>query len=46
MRKIAVEILTEKYSELFDTGWRPRPEEIQRDVRNLFGGSFERFCRK
>ncbi len=38
-------VLAEKYRDLAATGWVVTPQEIQRDVRNLFGGAFETFCR-
>jgi hypothetical protein len=44
-KKIIARVLTDKYSDLIDTGWQASREEIERDVRDLFGGAFERFCR-
>jgi hypothetical protein len=44
-RRIVAEVLVEKYGQLAQTGWIPSLEEIERDVNDLFGGSFERFCR-
>ncbi len=44
-REVLAWVLTEKYQDLLLTGWEPTAEEIQRDVRDLFGGAFERFCR-
>src|SRR5262249_45642402 len=38
------DVLAEKYSSLAQTGWRLTPAEVQRDVNELFGGGFERFC--
>ncbi len=43
-RKIISEVLVGKYSDLLDTGWEPTTAEIERDVKNLFGGAFEQFC--
>lgn len=43
-RNIIARILTEKYDQLAETGWEPRADEIQRDVKDLFGGAFDRFC--
>ncbi|PWU19663.1 MAG: glucuronate isomerase [Verrucomicrobia bacterium] len=43
-RKVATEVLIEKYSDLAQTGWHSSQEEIERDVGDLFGGAFERFC--
>ena len=45
-RRILADVLTEKYAELFDTGWRPSEDEIRRDVRRLLGGAFEEFLAK
>jgi hypothetical protein len=44
-RQIITQVLTEKYQDLAATGWEITDAEIQRDVENLFGGAFERFCR-
>lgn len=43
-RRIVAQVLVEKYSELAQTGWQTSLEEIERDVRDLFGGAFQRFC--
>jgi hypothetical protein len=43
-RQIASIILAEKYVDLAATGWEPAAAEIERDVADLFGGAFERFC--
>lgn len=43
-RRIIAEVLIDKYAELLDTGWTVTEEEILRDVGDLFGGVFERFC--
>jgi hypothetical protein len=43
-RKVIARVLAEKYADLAETGWKVTPEEIQRDVRQLFGGSFDQFC--
>jgi len=45
-RRIISQVLVEKYSALAQTGWHLTPGEVERDVRSLFGGSFERFCRQ
>jgi hypothetical protein len=37
-------VLADKYEDLLATGWEARPEEIERDVRQVLGGDFERFC--
>jgi hypothetical protein len=43
-RRILAPVLTEKYCDLARTGWRPGAAEIRRDVADLLGGAFERFC--
>ncbi len=43
-RRIITRVLAEKYDDLAQTGWEITPAEIQRDVNDLFGGAFERFC--
>jgi len=43
-RRIIAEILVEKYAMLAQTGWQTTPAEVERDVRDLFGGAFEKFC--
>ena len=45
-RKIVADVLSDKYTLLFQAGWRPSEAEINRDVRAIFGGSFEGFCAK
>ena len=42
-RAVIAGVLTEKYSDLADTGWQVTEEDIKRDVELLFGGVFERF---
>ncbi|MCL6613670.1 MAG: glucuronate isomerase [Firmicutes bacterium] len=42
-RAVIAEALTEKYLDLWATGWRPTAEEIRRDVAGLFGENFWRF---
>ena len=37
-------MLTDKYADLAATGWVIREEDIKRDVQDLAGGVFERFC--
>ena len=44
-RRIIADVLVEKYAELAETGWEPTAVEIERDVQDLLGGSFARFCR-
>jgi len=43
-REILSRVLTDKYAALSRVGWEPTTAEIQRDVDDLFGGAFERFC--
>jgi hypothetical protein len=43
-RLIIASVLEENYSALAQTGWEITRAEIERDVNELFGGGFERFC--
>ncbi|MFA6545036.1 MAG: glucuronate isomerase [Limisphaerales bacterium] len=43
-RRIIARVLAEKYADLAATGWEPTRAEIDRDVQDLFGGAFDRFC--
>ena len=43
-RRIIARILVEKYTELGRAGWQTSRSEVERDVKDLFGGAFERFC--
>ncbi|MBI5775709.1 MAG: glucuronate isomerase [Verrucomicrobia bacterium] len=43
-RRIISGVLVDKYLDLARTGWETTTAEIQRDVNDLFGGAFERFC--
>src|SRR2546421_3342945 len=43
-RRVIAQVLVDKYSALAQTGWQVSREEIERDVKGLFGGEFERFC--
>lgn len=43
-RRIIAQVLADKYSALAQTGWQVSRAEIERDVKDLFGGAFERFC--
>lgn len=36
-------ILLDKYHDLLLSGWPATPEEISRDIQNLFGGNFKKF---
>ena len=42
-RGIIGKVLADKYEDLAATGWEPTRAEIERDVRDLFGGALERF---
>src|SRR5204863_6677948 len=43
-RKIIAQVLVDKYADIAQTGWRVSRAEVERDVKDLFGGAFERFC--
>ncbi len=43
-RRIIARVLVDKYTALAQTGWQISRAEIERDVQDLFGGAFERFC--
>ncbi len=43
-RRIIAQVLVDKYLTLAETGWQATRTEIERDVIDLFGGAFERFC--
>ncbi len=45
-RAVVARALADKFSALAQTGWHPTLEEVRRDVEDLFGGAFERFCRR
>ena len=45
-RGIIAQVLVDKYSALAQTGWQASRAEIERDVADLFGGAFERFCER
>lgn len=45
-REVIGESLAEQYLKLAQTGWNLSEEEIRRDVKDLFGGAFERFLRR
>ena len=44
-KQVIARVLTDKYCDLAATGWEVTPQELQRDVQNLFGGAFEKFLR-
>jgi hypothetical protein len=43
-RRVIGDVLERKFVDLLDTGWEPTEEEIRRDVGDLFGGAFRKFC--
>ena len=43
-RQIIGKVLADKYGDLAATGWTPTRDEIERDVKKLFGGAFDEFC--
>lgn len=43
-RRVLIEVLSDKYADLALSGWEPTAAEIERDVKELLGGAFERFC--
>jgi len=43
-RRIIADVLVDKYAALAQTGWQVNRSEIERDVKGLFGGEFQRFC--
>lgn len=42
-RAILGKVIADKFEDLAATGWEPTRAEIERDVRELLGGAFERF---
>jgi hypothetical protein len=42
-RKIIAKVLTDKYADIEDSGWRVNEEEIKRDVRHLLKDNFLEF---
>jgi hypothetical protein len=45
-RRLIAQVLVDKYSDLAQTGWQVSRAEVERDVKDLFGGAFERFCQQ
>jgi hypothetical protein len=43
-RRLIARALVDKYSDLAQTGWQVSRAELERDVKDLFGGAFQRFC--
>lgn len=42
-RHVIKAVLKEEYGRLVESGWNPTPEEIERDVKGLFGGAYYEF---
>ncbi len=42
-RQVIARVLTDKYADLAATGWQVTDAELQRDVNDVLGGSFEAF---
>ena len=45
-RRVIAEVLKDKYRDLAATGWAITVHDVERDVRDLFGGSFEAFLQR
>jgi hypothetical protein len=43
-RRVIAQALVDKYAALAQTGWQVSRAEVERDVKDLFGGAFNRFC--
>ncbi len=43
-RDVIAGVLAEKYADLARAGWRVEERDVRRDVEQLLGGVFERFC--
>ena len=43
-RRIIARVLVDKYTALAQSGWQTTRAEVERDVKDLFGGAFEKFC--
>ena len=44
-RRVIARVLYRKYEDLFDTGWRMEPHEIERDVSDLLDRNFWKFVK-
>jgi hypothetical protein len=42
-REVVSRVLIQAYTDLAVAGWEASPQEVKRDVGDLFGGSFQRF---
>ncbi len=45
-KRIIAKVLTDKYEDVADTGWRISRDEIERDVANLLGGNLWSFFKR
>lgn len=45
-RSVVAKVLAKEVKKLCATGWSPTRAEIRRDVRQIFGGSYEDFLAK
>ena len=45
-RTVIAQVLGEEYKKLIESGWAPTRAEVRRDVKRLFGGSYEEFMAK
>lgn len=45
-RTVIAQVLCEEYMKLIASGWAPTRAEVRRDVKRLFGGSYEEFMAK
>jgi hypothetical protein len=45
-RAVIAEVLTKEYIKLIRSGWSVTRKEIRRDIRRLFGASYEEFIQK
>lgn len=43
-RQVMASVLVDKYTALAETGWEIRRADLERDVQDLFGAAFTRFC--
>ncbi len=43
-RRVIAQVLVDKYTALAQIGWQVTLAEVERDVKDLFGGNFQRFC--
>ena len=46
LRRVLASVLADRYAGLAATGWEPSEAEVRRDVHELLGGGFERFCQR